>query len=63
VSKKRHELWAEAIRDIWILFFVFAPSETLLRKGGSRLDWLIAAAIAIPGLLFIEKGVSMGTDT
>ena len=64
MGKKRHELWAEAIRDIGILFFVFAPLETLLRKdGGGWLDWLMAAAIAILGLLFIEKGVRMGTDT
>ena len=60
---KRHELWAEAIRDIGILFFVFAPLETLLRKErGSWLDWLIAGSIAILGLLFIEKGVRMGTE-
>ena len=40
---KRHELWAEAIRDIGILFLVFAPLETLLRKDhGSWVDWLVA---------------------
>jgi len=63
MSAKRHELWAEAIRDIGILFFVFAPLETLLRKDrGSWMDWLIAGAIATLGLLFIEKGVRMGTE-
>lgn len=64
MNQKRHELWAEAIRDMGILFFVFGPLETLLRKErGSWVDWLIAAAIAMIGLLFIEKGVRMGTDT
>jgi len=59
---KRHELWAEALRDIGILFFVFAPLETLLRKErGLWPDWLIAGTIAILGLLLIEKGVRMGT--
>jgi hypothetical protein len=39
---ERHELWAEAIRDIGILFFVFAPLETLLRKerGSLAYCWL-----------------------
>ncbi len=61
MSKKRHELWAEAIRDIGVVFFVFAPLETLLRKErGGWVDWLIAAAIAILGLLFIEKGGQNG---
>ena len=62
MSEKRHELWAEALRDIGILFFVFAPLETLLRKERGGWDWLIAGAIATLGLLFIEKGVRMGTE-
>jgi len=63
MSKRRHELWAEAIRDIGILFFVFAPLETLVRKErGNWEDWLIAGAIAALGLLFVEKGVRMGTE-
>ena len=60
-GKKRHELWAEAIRDIGILFFVFAPLDTLLRMSFGIWDWhwLIAVAVAILGLLLIEKGVRM----
>lgn len=66
-DKKRHELWAEAIRDIGILFFVFAPLETLLRISFGTWDWhwLIAVGVAILGLLLIEKGVRMevGSET
>jgi hypothetical protein len=63
MGNKRHELWAEALRDVGILFLVFAPLETLLRKErGSWLDWLVAGTIATLGLLLIEKGVRMGTE-
>ncbi len=63
-SKNRHELWAEAIRDIGILFFVFAPLDTLLRIsfGTGDWHWLIAVGVAVLGLLLIEKGVRMETD-
>jgi hypothetical protein len=61
---KRHELWAEAIRDIGILLLVFAPLDTLLRfRSGTWIDWIMAVAIAILGLLLIERGVRMGSDT
>jgi hypothetical protein len=63
MGNKRHELWAEALRDVGILFLVFAPLETLLRKErGGWLDWLVAGTIATLGLLLIEKGVRMGTE-
>ena len=63
MGNKRHELWAEALRDVGTLFLVFAPLETLLRKErGSWLDWLVAGTIATLGLLLIEKGVRMGTE-
>jgi len=58
VAKKRYELWAEALRDIGILFFVFAPLDTLLRSGrGTAVDWMIAAGIAVIGLSLIELGI------
>lgn len=58
MAKKRYELWAEALRDIGILFFVFAPLDTLLRAGhGTAVDWIVAAGIAIIGLLLIEVGI------
>ncbi len=64
VAKQRHELWAEAIRDIGILLMVFAPLDTLLRfRSGTWVDWLVAVAVAILGLLLIEKGVRMESDT
>jgi hypothetical protein len=54
-------LWAEAIRDIGILLFVFAPLDTLLRTSHIAFtDWLIAIGIALFGLLLIEIGVRMG---
>jgi len=63
-AKQRHELWAEAIRDIGILLLVFAPLETLLHgERGTWVDWLRALAIGILGFLLIEKGVRMGCDT
>jgi hypothetical protein len=61
VAKPRYELWAEAIRDIGILLFVFAPLDTLLRTSHIAFtDWLIAIGIALFGLLLIEIGVRMG---
>jgi hypothetical protein len=63
-EKQRHQLWAEAIRDVGILFLVFAPLETLLRhEDRTWIDWLMAGAIALGGLLLIEKGVRMESDT
>jgi len=64
-SKKRLELWAEAIRDIGILFFVFAPIDTLLHMSFKTWDWhyLMSIGIAVAGLLLIWKGVRMVTET
>ena len=63
-ARLRHELWAESIRDVGILFFVFAPLDTLLRNArGSWVDWLIALGIAILGLLAIALGVKLEADT
>jgi hypothetical protein len=46
-----------------VLFFVFAPLDTLLKGGrGNEADWLIAIAIAMLGLLFIFVGVTMGSE-
>jgi hypothetical protein len=59
-EKKRYQLWAESIRDIGILFLVFAPLDTLiLGERGKWLDWLIATLVAVVGYLLIEKGVRM----
>jgi len=61
--KQAYELWAEAIRDVGILFFVFGPLDTLLRGGrGTRVDWLIALGIAILGLLLIAVGIKMESE-
>jgi hypothetical protein len=60
-SKQRHELWAEAIRDMGILFLVFAPLDTLIMTEHRRwTDWSIAIVIAVLGVALIEKGVRMG---
>ena len=62
-GKQSYELWAEAIRDVGILLFVFAPLDTLLKSGhGSRIDWLIAGSVAVLGLIFIAVGVKMGAE-
>ena len=59
-KREQHELWAEAIRDIGILLFVFAPLDTVLKEGhGTAYDWLLALLIAILGVLLITKGVRM----
>jgi len=64
VAKQRHELWAEAIRDIGILLLVFAPLDTLFRAGrGTRVDWLIALGVALLGLLLIAIGIRMESET
>jgi len=64
VAKERHELWAEAIRDIGILFLVFAPLDTLIVADHSHWwNWPLAIGIAVCGLLLIEKGVRMGVGT
>ena len=60
MAKRRHELWAEAIRDVSILLLVFAPLDTLFRAGhGTRLDWLIALGVALLGLLLIAIGITI----
>ena len=62
-GRQQYELWAEVLRDMGILFFVFAPLDTLLKTGrGNETDWLIAMAVAIIGLLFIFIGIRMGSD-
>jgi LPXTG-motif cell wall-anchored protein len=62
-GRQQYELWAEVLRDMGILFFVFAPLDTLLKTGrGNETDWLIAIAIAIIGLLFILVGIKIGTE-
>jgi hypothetical protein len=59
-DKTRLKLWAEALRDIGILFLVFAPLDTLLLgEHGHWTDWLLAALIACLGYLLIERGVRM----
>jgi len=59
-AKRRSELRAEVLRDIGILFFVFAPLDTLIRNGHANgFDWLLAIGIAILGLFSIELGVRM----
>jgi hypothetical protein len=64
VAKKEHELWAEAIRDIGILFLVFAPLDTILKfEQRHWWDWLIAVGFAIGGGLLIRKGVRMECET
>ena len=61
--KERYELWAEAIRDIGILFLVFAPLDTLLKsEPGHWYDWPLAVGIAIVGWVLLYVGVGMGTD-
>jgi hypothetical protein len=63
VASKRHELWAESIREIGILFLVFAPLDTLLRfKDRSWIDWLIAILVALVGWALIEVGVAMESE-
>jgi hypothetical protein len=63
VAKKRQELWAEALRDIGILLFVFAPLDTLFRAGhGTALDWGMAAGVAFVGLLLLAMEVRMVPD-
>jgi hypothetical protein len=63
LGKKRHELWAEAIRDIGILLLVFAPLDTLFRAGlGTQLDWLIALGVALLGLLLIGIGIKIEAE-
>jgi hypothetical protein len=60
-GKQAHEAWGEAIKDIGILMFVFAPLETLL-KHGSALDWAVATGIAVFGLLAIAAGAEMESE-
>lgn len=61
-AKKTYELVGEVLRDIGILFFVFAPLDTLVKSSPiSENDSLIAGGIAIAGLIFIDIGIKMGT--
>jgi len=61
--KQRYELWAEAIRDIGILFLVFAPLDTLLSPEHRHWwEWLIAAILGAGGLVLIEIGIRMESE-
>jgi hypothetical protein len=61
--KQRYELWAEAIRDIGILFLVFAPLDTLLSpKNRPWWEWLIAALLGIMGWVLVDKGIRMESE-
>lgn len=62
-GRQQYELWGEVLRDVGILFFVFAPLDTLLKTGrGTATDWLIAIAIAVIRLLFIFIGIKIGAE-
>jgi hypothetical protein len=62
-GKAKHLLWAEAIRDIGILFLVFAPLDTLVMwEGRHWWEWLIALGVAITGVLLLRKGVKMESE-
>ncbi len=61
-GKQRHELWAEAVRDIGILLFVFGPLDTVIREKNGPWDWLLAGAIALLGLALIYVGVNLEAD-
>jgi hypothetical protein len=62
-AKQRHELWAEAIRDIGILFLVFAPLDTLLsHEHRDWWQWLIAAILGLGGWVLIEIGIRMESE-
>lgn len=59
-GKQRHELWAEAIRDVGILIFVFAPLDTIIRiNRGNWHDWTLALLLAALGVLLVARGVNM----
>ena len=59
----RHELRAEAVRDIGILMLVFAPLDTLLRGDAKHWwDWPLAGVLAVLGLALVEVGVRMGAE-
>ncbi|MGB6474872.1 MAG: hypothetical protein WBF04_12515 [Candidatus Sulfotelmatobacter sp.] len=61
-GKKSSELFAEVLRDIGILFFVFAPLDTLVKSGHlTQIDWVIAGGIAVAGLVLIDIGIRMGS--
>jgi hypothetical protein len=61
-GKKSSELVGEVLRDIGILFFVFAPLDTLIKSGSlTENDWLIAGGIALAGLILIDIGIKMGS--
>jgi hypothetical protein len=60
VAKPQYELWAEVLRDVGILFFVFAPLDTMFRAGrGATSDWILAGGVALGGLLLIWLGIKM----
>ena len=63
-ERKRYELWAEAIRDIGILTLVFVPLDSLVRETPiTQARLLLVIGFAILGLLLIEIGVRMGSDS
>jgi len=62
-GKQPYQLWGESVRDIGILFVVFGPLDTLLKKDyGKPWDWALAILVAILGFLLIRKGVEMESE-
>ena len=63
-GKQPYELWGEAIREIGLLLFVFAPLDALFKRDyGNSTDWLIAGCVAVAGLILIWVGIVLEAET
>lgn len=54
-----HHLWAEAVRDIGILFAVFGPLDTIY---AAQPNWTAASLMCIGGFVVIYIGVLMEAE-
>jgi hypothetical protein len=63
MSRPRHELQAEVVREVGCLLLVFAPLETLIRsEKATSFDWLITSSLAVFGFILILVGIGLEAE-
>jgi len=58
-GKPPHQLWAEAVRDVGVLFAVFGPLDTIY---ASQPNWRVALALFLAGMATLYIGILMESD-
>jgi hypothetical protein len=63
MTRPKHELQAESLREIGSPLLVFAPLETLIHsEKATSFDWLITSSLAVFGLILIVVGIELEAE-